>query len=81
MSVQEHFTAKTNVWIVHFMMVMQRVYVCVCVCFAIDMGREAAQTALSDAGLSYTCIEAVVASYCYGDPTCGELHQLLESGI
>ena len=46
-------------------------YVLVCVVI-IDIGREAAQAALSDAGLPYSCVEAVVASYCYGDPTCGE---------
>ena len=53
----------------------------VCVCVTIDMGREAAQAALSDARLPYTCVEAVVASYCYGDPTCGELHHLSKRGI
>ncbi|KAJ8305348.1 hypothetical protein KUTeg_015893 [Tegillarca granosa] len=37
-----------------------------------DMGREAGQEALRDAGLSYNAIQAVVASYCYGEPTCGQ---------
>ena len=40
-------------------------------CVTIDIGQEAAEAALSDVGLSYSCVEAVVASYCYGDPTCG----------
>ena len=35
------------------------------------MGKLAASDALKDAGISYDTVEAVVASYCYGDPTCG----------
>ena len=42
-------------------------------CPPIEMGREAAEAALKDAGIEYTQVQAVVASYCYGDPTCGEL--------
>ncbi|GFO03740.1 non-specific lipid-transfer protein [Plakobranchus ocellatus] len=37
-----------------------------------DMAREAGQEALADAGLRYSDIDAVVASYCYGEPTCGQ---------
>lgn len=37
-----------------------------------DMAREAGKEALADAGLSYSDINAVVASYCYGEPTCGQ---------
>ncbi len=37
-----------------------------------EMGQEAAELALADAGLGYRQVEAVAASYCYGDPTSGE---------
>ena len=37
----------------------------------IEMGQEAAEAALKDAEVSYNHIQAVAASYCYGDPTCG----------
>ncbi|KAL3870088.1 hypothetical protein ACJMK2_042701 [Sinanodonta woodiana] len=37
-----------------------------------DMARESGQAALRDAGLSYEKIQAVVASYCYGEPTSGQ---------
>ena len=37
------------------------------------MAREAGTAALNDAGISYQDVEAVVASYCYGEPTSGEL--------
>jgi len=37
-----------------------------------DMGREAGNEALKDAGLSFSDIQGVVASYCYGEPTCGQ---------
>jgi hypothetical protein len=36
-----------------------------------EMAREAVTAALRDAGLPYTAVEAVVAGYCYGEPTCG----------
>jgi sterol carrier protein 2 len=36
-----------------------------------EMAREAVTAALRDAGLAYTAVEAVVAGYCYGEPTCG----------
>ena len=38
-----------------------------------DMAREAGTAALNDAGISYQDVEAVVASYCYGEPTSGKL--------
>ena len=38
-----------------------------------DMAREAGTAALCDAGISYQDVEAVVASYCYGEPTSGQL--------
>ena len=37
------------------------------------MAREAGTAALNDAGISYQDVEAVVASYCYGEPTSGEV--------
>ncbi|KAL5459801.1 hypothetical protein EMCRGX_G033177 [Ephydatia muelleri] len=37
-----------------------------------EMGREAAANALKDAKIDYSEVEAVVASYNYGDPTCGQ---------
>ena len=40
--------------------------------FIIEMGQLAAEAALRDAGIQYDNVQAVVASYCYGDPTCGE---------
>jgi len=36
------------------------------------MGSQAAADALRDAGLSYNDLQAAIASYCYGDPTCGQ---------
>ena len=36
------------------------------------MAREAVGSALADAGLRYQDVQAVVASYCYGDPACGQ---------
>ena len=36
-----------------------------------EMGQMAAEGALKDAGIQYDEVQAVVASYCYGDPTCG----------
>ena len=37
------------------------------------MGQQAAAAALRDARIDYSQVQAVVASYCYGDPTCGML--------
>ena len=39
--------------------------------------------ALSDAGVNYSSIEACVASYCYGEPTCGQraVYELGLTGI
>ncbi|KAK7492937.1 hypothetical protein BaRGS_00015884 [Batillaria attramentaria] len=37
-----------------------------------DMAREAGQAALADAGIPYPAVKAVVASYCYGEPTSGQ---------
>ena len=36
------------------------------------MGQLAVEAALRDAGICYDQVQAVAASYCYGDPTCGE---------
>lgn len=35
------------------------------------MAREAGTAALNDAGIPYRLVEAVAASYCYGEPTSG----------
>ena len=47
------------------------------------MGREAATKALLDAHITYDKVEQAVASYCYGDSTCGQriLYQLGMTGI
>jgi len=37
-----------------------------------ELAKEAVTAALRDARLSYNAVEAVVAGYCYGEPTCGE---------
>jgi len=37
-----------------------------------DMARESGQLALKDAGINYKEVQAVVASYCYGEPTSGQ---------
>ena len=37
------------------------------------MAREAGTAALKDAGIQYQDVEAVVASYCYGEPTSGKI--------
>ena len=44
------------------------IFACVCVS---EMGQRAAELALKDAGVEYSKIQAVAASYCYGDPTSG----------
>lgn len=40
--------------------------------FFAEMGQLAAESALRDVGMDYCQVQAVAASYCYGDPTCGE---------
>ncbi len=47
-------------------------YWCCVFHITIEMGQLAAEAALRDAGIQYDHVQAVVASYCYGDPTCGE---------
>ena len=48
-----------------------------------DMGREAGQKALADAGISYDQIEQAYVGYCYGDSTTGQraLYELGLTGI
>jgi acetyl-CoA acetyltransferase len=48
-----------------------------------DMGREAGQKALADAGIPYEKIEQAAVGYCYGDSTCGEraFYELGHTGI
>jgi len=48
-----------------------------------DMGREAGQKALADAGIDYSLIEEAFMAYCYGDSTTGQraLYELGLSGI
>ena len=48
-----------------------------------DMGREAGERALSDAGITYDKIEQAAVSYCYGDSTAGQraLYELGLTGI
>jgi acetyl-CoA acetyltransferase len=48
-----------------------------------DMGREAGQKALADAGIEYSEIEEAFLAYCYGDSTTGQraLYELGLSGI
>jgi acetyl-CoA acyltransferase len=48
-----------------------------------DMGREAGEKALADAGISYDDVEQAYAGYCYGDSTYGQraLYQLGLTGI
>ncbi len=48
-----------------------------------DMGREAGQKALADAGIDYSDIEQAFLGYCYGDSTTGQraLYELGLSGI
>ncbi|MGD0073321.1 MAG: lipid-transfer protein [Candidatus Binataceae bacterium] len=38
-----------------------------------DMGAEAGQKALADAGIEYSAVEQGVAGYVYGDSTCGQI--------
>ncbi len=48
-----------------------------------DMGREAGQKALADAGIDYTEIDSAFLAYCYGDSTSGQraLYELGLTGI
>ncbi len=48
-----------------------------------DMGREAGQKALADAGIPFESVEQAAVGYCYGDSTCGEraLYELGLNGI
>lgn len=48
-----------------------------------DMGREAGERALSDAGIPYGLIEQAFLAYCYGDSTSGQraLYELGLTGI
>jgi acetyl-CoA acetyltransferase len=48
-----------------------------------DMGREAGQKALADAGIEYSSVEEAFLAYCYGDSTTGQraLYELGLSGI
>ena len=43
-----------------------------CIVFT-DMAREAGTAALKDAGILYQDVQAVIASYCYGEPTSGKV--------
>ena len=52
----------------HYMLYM---YIII-ITFVAEMGQQAAEAALRDAGIQYDNVQAVVASYCYGDPTCGK---------
>ncbi|ORY02101.1 3-oxoacyl-CoA thiolase-like protein {N-terminal} [Basidiobolus meristosporus CBS 931.73] len=48
-----------------------------------ELGKEAGQKALADAGIKYELVEAAVCSYCYGEPTCGQrtVYELGLTGI
>ena len=48
-----------------------------------DMGREAGQKALADAGIAYDEVETAFVGYCYGDSTSGQraLYELGLTGI
>ena len=48
-----------------------------------DMGREAGEKALADAGIPYDTVEQAAIGYCYGDSTAGQaaLYQLGLTGI
>eukprot|EP00026_Physarum_polycephalum_P009200 Phypoly_transcript_09314.p1 GENE.Phypoly_transcript_09314~~Phypoly_transcript_09314.p1 ORF type:complete len:428 (+),score=42.58 Phypoly_transcript_09314:61-1344(+) len=45
-----------------------------------EMGKEAITNALKDAQIPYKLIEAAVAGYCYGEPTCGQ-RVVYQSGL
>ena len=48
-----------------------------------EYGSAAASAAMNDAGIEYTEVDAAVAGYCYGDPTCGQrvVYELGLTGI
>jgi sterol carrier protein 2 len=48
-----------------------------------EMGREAAQLALKDAGVEYSAVQQAYAGYVYGDSTCGQkaLYSIGMTGI
>lgn len=48
-----------------------------------DMGREAGERALADAGIEYRFVEEAYVGYCYGDSTAGQraLYELGMTGI
>ncbi|XP_074640831.1 sterol carrier protein 2-like [Tubulanus polymorphus] len=48
-----------------------------------QIGKEACEAALRDSKIPYSSIQAVVASYCYGEPTCGQrvVYELGLTGI
>jgi len=48
-----------------------------------DMGREAGEKALADAGIPYSSVEQAFLAYCYGDSTAGQraLYELGLTGI
>ena len=48
-----------------------------------DIGVEATEQALDDAGLAYDMVESAFVGYCYGDTTCGQrmLYGLGMSGV
>lgn len=49
----------------------------------VEMGKQAIETALKDAGLSYDAVEQAYAGYVYGDSTCGQrvIYQAGMTGI
>jgi len=49
----------------------------------VQMARIAGKRALTDAGIPYNSVEQAVASYCYGDSTCGQraIYELGLTGI
>lgn len=48
-----------------------------------EYGSAAAAAALKDAGTDFSDVQAAVAGYCYGDPTCGQrvVYELGLTGI
>jgi sterol carrier protein 2 len=48
-----------------------------------DMGKEAGEKALADAGIPYEAVDQTAVGYCYGDSTCGQraVYQLGLTGV
>src|SRR5689334_17205602 len=48
-----------------------------------DIGREAGELALADAGISYDQVEHAIAGYAFGDSACGQaaLYELGMTGV